>query len=365
MLIKNIIQILEEVAPPSYQESYDNSGLIVGDAGWECSGAIICLDTLESVVEEAKKKGANLIIAHHPIVFKGLKKINGNNYVERVIINAIKNDIAIYAIHTNLDNVLHHGVNTMICNKLNLKNSKILVPKSNILKKITAFVPQEATSKVIEALHKAGAGQIGQYKDCSFQTNGIGKFMPTGDANPNIGSLNNPESVNENRIELIFETYRESKIIAALKEAHPYEEVAYYIHTLDNSNNEVGSGMIGELETAMITDRFLEYLKAKMNVKMIRHTALCKQTILKVAVCGGSGSFLLSNAIKQKADIYITADFKYHEFFDADNQIIIADIGHYESEQFTKELIFDILSKKITNFAFHLSEVNTNPVNYL
>jgi dinuclear metal center YbgI/SA1388 family protein len=365
MLISEIIEILEEVAPPSYQENYDNSGLIVGSGSWKCSGAVICLDAIESVIEEAKSKGANLIIAHHPIVFKGLKKINGNNYVERVIINAIKNDIAIYAIHTNLDNVLHQGVSAMICDKLNLSKREILEPKSQILKKITVLVPKDATSKVLDALYEAGAGQIGNYKDCSFTTNGEGTFTPNNGANPHIGTIDKAEKVNENRIELIFESYKENKIIAALKSTHPYEEIAYYLQTLDNPNYEVGSGMIGALEFPMITDRFFEFLKEKMNVKMIRHTALCKEKIQKVAVCGGSGSFLLQKAIKQKADIFITADFKYHEFFDADNQIIIADIGHYESEQFTKELIFGILSKKITNFAFHLSEVNTNPVNYL
>ncbi len=365
MLISDIIKVLEEAAPPVYQESYDNSGLIVGKSTWECSGAIICLDAIESVVDEAIAKGANLIIAHHPIVFKGLKKINGNNYVEKIIIKAIKHDIAIYAIHTNLDNMLYMGVNTMICNRLGLKDREVLDPKQQLLKKITAFVPHNQTEKVLNALYEAGAGQIGNYKNCSFTSTGEGTFTPNDDANPSIGSLGNAEKVHENRIELIFEAYKENKIIAALKFAHPYEEVAYYLHSLDNQNREVGAGMVGVLDTPIVTDYFFEYLKSKMNVKMVRHTALCKDTIQRVAVCGGSGSFLLSKAIRQKADIFITSDFKYHEFFDADNQIIIADIGHYESEQFTKELIFDILSKKITNFAFQLSEVNTNPVNYL
>jgi dinuclear metal center YbgI/SA1388 family protein len=365
MKINEIIQYLEQTAPSSFQEGYDNAGLITGNKNWDFNGAIICLDSTEAVIDEAIAMGVNMVIAHHPIVFKGLKKINGNNYVERTIIKAIKNDIAIYAIHTNLDSVLKNGVNTMICEKLGLKNLKILNPKKGILKKLVAFIPKEYTEQVLDALHQAGAGSIGNYSNCSFKTEGTGTFTPNDSANPTIGNKNTKEEVIECRVEVIFEDYKEKNIIDTLKAAHPYEEVAYHIQSLDNEHQEVGAGMIGELERPVITDYFLEILKAKLGVNIIRHTSITKDNIKRVAVCGGSGSFLLNNAIQQNADIYISADFKYHEFFDADGHIIIADIGHYESEQFTKDLIFNILSKKFINFAFHLTKINTNPINYL
>ncbi|WP_428662207.1 Nif3-like dinuclear metal center hexameric protein [Runella sp.] len=362
-LVKDITHYLEQIAPLSYQESYDNAGLIVGNPQNEVTGVLVTLDSTEAVVDEAIAKGCNLIVAHHPIVFKGLKKLNGKNYVERTVIKAIKNDIAVYAIHTNLDHVMG-GVNSMIAERLHLQNVRILSPKSDTLLKLVSFVPTEATQKVLDALYEAGVGAIGNYDHCSFRVNGTGTFRPNEAAQPHIGSAYKDEEVTEDRIEVIFPAYMEGKVLSTLKQAHPYEEVAYYCSTLRNQHQEVGAGTVGELPEPMTNDDFLTYLKEKMDLNVIRHTAFIGDSIRKVAVCGGAGGFLLNNAVQAKADVFVTADYKYHEFFDADGRILICDIGHYESEVYTKELLQRYLSKKFVNFATILSETNTNPVFY-
>lgn len=361
--IKDIIEALEMLAPPAYQEGYDNSGLIVGDKNIEISGVLISLDCTEAVVEEAIQRNCNLIVAHHPIVFKGLKSFTGRNYVERTVLMAIKNDIAIYAIHTNLDHV-QTGVNAKISEKLGLTNTRILSPKKNILLKLTTFAPLENRNQVLNALFSAGAGRIGNYSECSFTSPGIGSFLPNDKASPVIGTRGIVEEVEETRIEVILPVHLEHKVLEALRKSHPYEEVAYYCQALENENQEVGAGMIGELETPLSGFEFLAYLKSKMELSLIRHTAVLDKPIRKVAVCGGAGSFLLSNAIRQQADVFVTADYKYHEFFDAENHLMICDIGHYESEVFTKDLLYDYLSGKFSNFALCLSDINTNPVSY-
>jgi dinuclear metal center YbgI/SA1388 family protein len=354
---------LEEWAPPAFQEDYDNSGLITGDSQTGVTGVIIALDCTEEVVDEAVKKGYNLIIAHHPIVFRGLKKITGKSYIERTVIKAIKNDIAIYAIHTNLDHI-STGVNKKIAERLGLLKTKILRPRTDTLSKLTTFIPKENTESVMDALHSAGAGMIGNYKHCSFRIPGTGTFLPVENANPTIGAVGKLEKVDEDRIEVIFPSHLKNKVISALFKAHPYEEVAYYLHDLRNSDNETGSGMIGELGSPMAVKEFLAHLKNSLHVTVIRHTELVRKEVLKIALCGGSGSFLLRDAISEGADVFVSGDFKYHEFFDAENQIIIADIGHYESEQFTKELIYDKLTEKFANIALHFTKVNTNPIKY-
>ncbi len=363
MKVSEVTQYLESIAPRAYQESYDNSGLLTGSPDQDVSGILITLDCIETIVEEAIQKKCNLIIAHHPIIFKGLKKITGSNYVERTVIKAIKNDIAIYAIHTNLDNV-HTGVNLKIADKIGLKNLKILAPKSNTLTKLVTFIPKVNAQEVLDALHIAGAGQVGDYKNCSFSVTGTGTFMPTEKANPHIGKALEQEQVEEDRIEVIFPAHLEGKMVQALKKAHPYEEAAYYLTPLHNENQEVGSGMIGELDVPLEPIQFLKHLKKAMNLEVIRHTPLTDKAIKRVAICGGSGSFLLSAAIRKGAQAFVTADFKYHEFFDADNQIVISDIGHYESEVYTKELMGDILKEKFPTFAVNFSETSTNPVRY-
>jgi len=364
MKIKDITNYLESIAPLSLQESYDNAGLITGNKNTEITGVLVTLDTIPEVIDEAIEMNANLIISHHPIIFKGLKKINGANYIEQTIIKAIKNDIAIYAVHTNLDNI-SEGVNAILCNKLGLINCKPLLPKKNQLRKLVTFVPQNHIEKVREAIFVAGAGQIGNYDNCSFNAEGIGTFRAGKNTNPFVGEKNKLHKEPEIRFETVFPYYLEKKIINALTEAHPYEEVAYDIYTLNNKYKKTGAGMIGETKTEISEIDFLKKIKKTLKTGTIKHTNRLNKPIKKVALCGGSGSFLLKHAIQQKADIYISADFKYHEFFDADNKILIADAGHFETEQFTKELIFDILTKKFNNFACFLSKVNTNPINYL
>lgn len=354
---------LEQHAPLGSQESYDNSGLIVGNPMMDVKGVLLSLDCIEQTVDEAIELGANLIIAHHPIVFKGLKQLNGKNYVERTVIKAIKNDIAIYAIHTNLDNY-KLGVNYEIAQRIGVKNPKVLAPAQNVLKKLVFFCPTDEAEKVSQAIYKAGGGTIGEYSNCSFKTTGVGSFTPSELANPSKGKINQPEEVEEYRIEILIPSHKEQQIIAAMKKAHSYEEVAYEIYPIHNKNQDEGAGMIGKLEKEENTLAFLKNLKENFNCGVIRHTKLIKDKIKTIAFCGGSGSFLLNEAKRQNADIFITSDFKYHEFFDAEDKIIIADIGHFESEQYTPHLILGILRKKFINFAIHLSKVNTNPINY-
>ncbi len=362
--IKDVTSHLEGLAPLSYQESYDNSGLLTGSSEWAVSGILVTLDCIEKVIDEAIDKKCNLIIAHHPIIFTGLRSLTGKSYVERTIIKAIKNDIAIYAIHTNLDNV-YQGVNQKIAQKIGLTNLSILSPKRETLSKIVTFIPKDDVSAVMNAIHAAGAGHIGKYENCSFQINGRGTFQPTQEAKPHFGKPGQLEQVDEIRAEAIFPTYLESTIVKALKHAHPYEEVAYYINPLNNLDQEIGAGMIGKLENAMDPLEFLNHLKTEMNTQCVRYTENGKKQISKVAICGGAGSFLLTAAKANKADAYVSADFKYHEFFDGEGEILIADIGHFESEQFTKDLLKEVLEEKFTTFAVYFSNSVTNPISYL
>lgn len=364
LTVKDVTQHLEFLAPSAYQESYDNSGLLTGDPAAVVTGILVTLDCTEAVVDEAIGRGCNLIIAHHPVIFKGLKKLTGSNYVERTIIKAVRREVAIYAIHTNLDNI-HTGVNKKICDKIGLVKTRILVPKSQVLTKLVTFIPNEHTGSVLSALYEAGAGQIGKYENCSFSVEGRGTFRPTSDANPAIGERFVQEVVDETRVELIFPSYLQGKIIMALRKAHPYEEVAFYLTSLSNPNQEVGSGMIGELPAPLEPSEFLRRLKISMDLTVIRHTSLLSQPIKTVAVCGGAGSFLLPYARQAGAHAYVSADFKYHEFFDAEDQLVIADIGHYESEVWTKELLGEVLIKKFPNFAINFSRTVTNPISYL
>jgi dinuclear metal center YbgI/SA1388 family protein len=363
-LIKDIISYLESMAPRAYQESYDNAGLIVGNPLNEVTGIICSLDVTENVVKEAEKKKCNLIVAHHPIVFKGLKSLTGKNYVERTVIAAIKKDIAIYAIHTNLDAV-SQGVNKKIAEKLGVLSPKILAPKKGILSKLTTFIPKSNAEQVLDALFAAGAGHIGNYANCSFKSEGKGSFLPREGAQPTIGEKGKAISVEETRVEVIFPGHLESKVIGNLKASHPYEEVAFYLQALENEHQEVGSGMVGLLPEPISGREFLLHLKSSMELKTLKHTAIPAKKVHKIALCGGAGIFLLEQAKKSKADVLVTADVKYHEYFDADNEILLADIGHYESEIYTKELLKDILSRKFSNIATYLTNVVTNPISYL
>lgn len=363
MKLSELTSYLETLAPLAYQEDYDNAGLIVGQPDQEIKQVLISLDCTEAVVDEAIATGCQAVISHHPIVFRGLKKFNGKTYVERVVEKAIRHNIALYAIHTNLDNVLT-GVNAKICETLGITDCRVLAPKHSLLKKLVTYVPLSHADEVRNALFKAGAGQVGNYGECSFNVEGAGTFKGNDNTNPYVGEPGNRHTENEVRIETIYPAILESKILMALVLAHPYEEVAYDLYMLTNPSQAIGSGMVGELDLPMDERAFLLMVKQKMGAQVIRHTAFTGRNVKKVAVCGGAGGFLLKQAIAAGADVFITADYKYHDFFDADGKIVIADIGHFESEQFTQQLLYEIIKKKFSTFALRLTEVNTNPVKY-
>ncbi|GAA4465390.1 Nif3-like dinuclear metal center hexameric protein [Nemorincola caseinilytica] len=364
MTVKDIMEAIEAVAPIVYQESYDNSGLQVGDAAAIVTGVLITLDVTEQVVDEALGRGCNMIVAHHPLIFGGLKRVTGRTYVERIVAKAIKNDIHIYAAHTNLDNVAQ-GVNARFAQKLGLQDTRILVPKSNLLYRLCSYAPTDVADGVREAMFHAGAGHISKYSECSFNTEGTGTFRAAPDADPAIGTPGGGrENVREVKIEVIVTVHNKNAVIAAMRAAHIYEEVAYELIPLANPATEIGAGMIGTLAEPLEEIEMLSFIKQQMRTECIRHTELTGRAISRVAVCGGSGSFLLRDAIAAGADIFITADHKYHQFFDAEKKILIADIGHYQSEQYTSEIFEEILKKNFPNFAVLLSNLSTDPVKY-
>ena len=362
MLVQDVCAAMEKWAPIAWQESYDNSGLLVGQRDTQVTGILISLDCTEEVVDEAIKRGCNMIVSHHPIIFKGLKKLTGANYVEKTVIKAIQNSISLYASHTNLDHA-PLGVSYHLAKKIGLQG-KVLKPFSNALKNLSYFVPEAFEKIVREKLHEAGAGNIGEYSSCSFSSEGTGRFTPSENSNPFQGEKNAPSAEKELKVEMIFPSHLENEILQVLNEAHPYEEVAYFITSLSNSWQDVGSGFIGQVEKPMSSEEFLSHLKKHLDLGQIRHTAPLKKKIQTVAVCGGAGSFLLGEAKKQKADAYVSADFKYHEFFDAENSCLICDIGHYESEVMIKDAILDYLSNIFSTFAVLKSDICTNPVLY-
>ena len=364
MKIKEILSVLEEMAPLAYAEDFDNVGLLVGDANNEATGVLVCHDALEEVIDEAIEKKCNLVVCFHPILFSGIKKITGKSYVERSILKAIKNDIAIYAVHTALDNH-QQGVNKIFCDALGLINTKILVPKKDFIEKLVTYTVPENADKVRNAMLAAGAGTIGNYDNCSFNSEGFSTYQGNENSNPSIGNKGELTKTNEIKIEVIFEKHLQSKILSALFSNHIYEEVAYEVYTLQNSHQQIGLGMIGELPSEMNEIDFLKMVKEKMDCGGVRHTDFLNKPIKKVAVLGGSGAFAIKNAIQSGADAYLTADLKYHNFYEAENKILLADIGHFESERYIKNYIVDYLTKKIPNFAFVLSQINTNPVKYL
>ena len=364
MIVQDVINHLHDLAPLAYAEDFDNVGLLVGDKNQSVSGILVTLDTLEAVVDEAIEKNCNLIVSFHPIIFKGLKKITGKTYVERVVIKAIQYNIAIFSIHTALDNAIE-GVNSIICDQLGLKNKNILIPQKGTIKKLQTYVPKSNAEALRLALFSAGAGSIGNYKSCSFNAEGKGTYMGNENSNPVIGEKGELHTENETAISVTYSKHLESKVLKALFEAHPYEEVAYEITTLENTNQHIGIGMIGELENEMDELDCLKFIKDKMHTECVRHSKLFKKSIKRIAVLGGSGSFAIAAAKAANADLLVTSDLKYHDFFTAESDIVLADIGHYESEQFTKSFLVDYLSKKITNFAVILSKTNTNPIKYL
>ncbi len=361
--LKEVVSYLNGKAPLALQESYDNAGLLTGDGNAKITTVLLTVDVTEAVVQEAVTLGAELIVAHHPIIFKGLKKLTGDNYVERTVLAALRNNIALYAGHTNFDAV-EGGVNTYIAQKLSLTNIHMLAPAKGMLRKLVTFVPADHAAAVRQAMWDAGAGVIGNYDETSFNLTGEGTFRGNEETHPFVGEPGNLHFEKEVRIETILPSFREHEVVEALLQAHPYEEPAWDIYSLENDYPGAGMGAIGTLEAPVEEMSFLRQVKEIFQAGCIRHTSLRGKPVKKVAVCGGTGSFLLKEALRQGADVFLSADFKYHEFFDADGKTVIVDIGHYESEQVAKELFYDLLSKKFPNFALHFSQTVTNPINY-
>lgn len=363
MKVRELLDVFEHYAPGVLQESYDNSGLQLGSPDQEVHKGLICLDITPAVVEEAKSEGCDLILSHHPLLFKGLKKITGDHFTERVIIEAIRHNIAIVSMHTNLDN-MDRGVNFALGKKLGLKNLNILQAQKGLLRKLVTFCPHSHAEDVRAAIFKAGAGHIGEYDCCSYNVEGQGTFRAGAGAQPYVGKQDELHVEPEVRIETILPAYLESRVVEALLESHPYEEVAYDIYPLENAFHRVGSGMVGELEIPLSETDFLEKLKWVLKIPCLRHSAFSGKAIRKVAFCGGSGSFLMDQARKAGADAFVTGDLKYHQFFETGERLLLVDAGHYETEQFTKELLYEIVNKNFSNFALQISGLNTNPVQY-
>lgn len=364
MTVQDITKILEELAPLAHAEDFDNVGLLVGDPNMPVQGVLVTLDTLENVVDEAISKNCNLIVSFHPIIFSGLKKLTGSTYVERVVMKAIAHNIAIYSMHTALDNS-NMGVNAKICEVLGIKDPKILIPRKGAIKKLVTYAPLKDAEKVRSALFAAGAGEIGKYSHCSYNLEGTGSFKAGENANPTVGKVGEVHFEKETQINVIFSFEKERDILKALFEAHPYEEVAYEVIALENTNQDLGMGMIGTLEAEMGEKDFLLFLKSRMGASVVRHSEFLGKKVKKVAVLGGSGAFAIPAAKKAGANVFISSDIKYHQFYEAEGQLVIADIGHFETEQFTKDLLVGHLTKKIPNFAVALSESITNPIKYL
>lgn len=364
IIVNDIIKAIESVAPLNWQESYDNAGLQVGGRFQSVSGAVVCLDVTEAVVDEAISMGYNLIVSHHPLLFKGLKSITGNSYVERIVIKAIQHNIAIYAAHTNLDNA-PEGVSYRMARKLGLTSIRVLDPLCGRLIKLVTYVPSTHVESVRSALFEAGAGHIGNYDKCSFGQEGTGTFRAGTYANPYCGTIGEFHREQETRLEVIVPIHVQEAVIDALKRSHPYEEPAFDLIPLSNRWEQVGSGVVGALPEPVDEVSVLEKLKEIFKTGCVKHSPLHNRKISRIALCGGAGASLITKAVIAGADMFVTGEIRYHDYFEFESHILLAEIGHYESEQYTKEIFCEIIQKKFPTFAIHSTQVDTNPINYL
>lgn len=364
MRIREITNSLEQLAPLPLQESFDNSGIQVGDVNAEVKGVLLCIDITEDVVDEAIALGANLIISHHPLVFHPFKSLTGKSYIERCMIKACKYDIVIYSAHTNLDNA-KNGVNYQLAKMLNLQQVRILKPQEKSLLKLVTFVPSDYFEIVRFALFNAGAGSIGDYDSCSFSTIGNGTFRAGEDANPFCGEIGVLHTEPESRLEVVLPIFKKNEVLQALIAVHPYEEPVFDFYSLENTWRQAGSGIVGSLAEPLEEEDFLYQIKDVLHLNVIQHSRYNGRMIKDVALCGGSGAFLIPQAITYGADIFITGEAKYNDFYDVEDKILLATIGHYESEICTKDLFYDYLSEKYPNFVFSKSGYDENPVKYL
>jgi len=363
MILKELLTYLEERVPPSYQESYDNSGLQVGDVNSTVDSALLSLDITEEIIDEAHQRKCSLVISHHPLIFQPLKSIGTGTYVERVVRKAIKNDISLYSMHTNLD-IIKEGVSYRMADKLGLSNTEVMVSLGGSLLKLVVFVPLSHAGKVRQAVFEAGAGNIGNYDMCSFNLRGEGTFRGGSGSDPFAGEPGKEHVEEEVRIESVLPAHLKSRVVGAMIDSHPYEEVAYDLYPLQNRMPGAGLGCVGDLPESVTEKDMINMLSDIFGSECIRHSRLTGRKIKRVAVMGGSGGSYIGKAISSGAQAYVTADVKYHSFFEADKQILLADIGHYESEKPSLEILHELITKKFPKFAVRFSEINTNPVNY-
>jgi dinuclear metal center YbgI/SA1388 family protein len=365
MLIKEILTEIERLAPLPLQEGFDNAGVQVGDVNREVTGALLCLDVTEKVVHEAVEKGCNLIISHHPLAFKPFKSLTGNTYIERCLIKSCKYDLVIYSAHTNLDNAVG-GVNYRLAEIIGLRKVRILSPQKQALLKIVTFVPEAHAETVRNALFEAGAGHTGNYDSCSFNLPGDGTFRAGENCHPYCGEAGKLHHEKEIRIETILPAFRKSNVLRALLSVHPYEEPAFDIYPLENVRHTAGSGIVGELPESEDAHEFLARIKKLFQADCVKHSGgWTGQFVRKIAVCGGSGAFLIPEAMAAGAEVFVTGEAKYNDFYDVENKLLLAVIGHYETEICTKDIFFDVISKKSATFAVHISNTDSNPVKYL
>ena len=362
--IKDILKEIEQYAPLPLQESFDNAGVQVGDANQYATGALLCLDVTEEVMDEAIEKGCNLVISHHPLAFKSFKSLTGSTYIERCLMKACKYDLVVYAAHTNLDNAVG-GVNYRLAELIGLQNVRILSPQKGALLKLVTFVPEAYAELVRTTLFNVGAGCIGSYDSCSYNLHGEGTFRAGEDCHPFCGEVGKLHFENEVRIETVLPVYKKATVTRALLSVHPYEEPVFDFYALDNTWDQAGSGVVGELPESENELAFLQRIKALFSVGCVKHSPFTGKVIREVAICGGSGAFLIKDAINYGADVFITGEAKYNDFYDVEDRILLAVIGHYESEVCTKDIFYNIISKKFPTFAVHFSNVNSNPVKYL
>lgn len=363
MKLKDLCSYLDSVVPLSFQESYDNSGLQVGQPDDEIKSALLTLDVTGDVIDEAIREGCDLIISHHPVIFGTIRSITGKSSTEKILLQAIRNNISIYSSHTNLD-VVNNGVSKKLAEKAGLKNVSVLSPSARKLLKLVTFIPEKHFAPVSEAIFDAGAGVTGNYDRCGFATSGTGSFRGGESTHPFVGEKGSIHFEKEIRFETILYSHLRNKVVRALLEAHPYEEVAYDLYPIENESTNEGSGCIGELDEPISEEDFLHLLSSRLDARSIRHSKMRWQMVKRVAVCGGAGSFLLDKAIARKADALVTSDIKYHTFFEAESRILLVDCGHYETEKFSTEILYDLILKKFPKFALRFSEINTNPINY-
>lgn len=363
MKISEITGAIEKYAPLWLQEEWDNAGLQVGDTDREATGAVLCVDATEAIVDEAIDRGVNLVISHHPLLFRGLKRITGRTATERIVAKALKHDIAIYSAHTNMDSA-PGGVSWATGRRAGLTAMRTLVPQQGRLMKLAVFVPSAYSNAVSEALWNAGAGRMGNYDRCAYMTDGRGTYRPLPGADPAIGTVGQSHTEAETRIEVVFPTAISGRVVQAMLKAHPYEEPAFDLIPLANDITSAGLGVIGSLKTPMPASEYIAWVKQALGIGAIPYAGDARRMVHRVALCGGAGAEFIGNAIAAGADLYMCGDLKYHDFTTHADSIVLADIGHYESEQCTKEIFYDIIQKNFPNFATYYAEEDKNPISY-